>query len=67
MPHSHIGKTSPSRPLRAMARKRLRGMTLAKNCCGTSSSRKPAMTAPRTMNGRASRKMLQKSPMKLME
>ncbi len=65
MPHSHMGKTSPSRPPMAMASNRLRGTKRVMSFCGTSSSRMPAMTAPRTMNGMASRRMPMKSVMKL--
>ena len=32
-------------------------MSLAIACCGTTSSRMPAMTAPRTTNGNASQMM----------
>src|SRR5947209_5873712 len=67
MPHSHMGKRSPRRPPMAMASTRLRGITLATNCCGTSSSRTPAITAPRTMNGIASHRMLMKIRMKFLE
>src|SRR5262249_18524249 len=45
---------------RAIASVRLRGRIRVRSRCGSSSSRMPAITAPRTMKGTASQKMLWK-------
>ena len=57
IPHSHIGKIRPKSPPIITAGTTYDGKIRPINCCGRISSRMPAMTAPRTMNGIASQRM----------
>src|SRR5262245_54071440 len=64
MPHSHIGKIKPKSAPIITAGTTDCGRNFVSACCGRNSSRIPAITAPRTMNGIASHRIELKSRIK---
>jgi hypothetical protein len=55
-----MGKISPNNALTPAANDRRRGNKRVINPCGNNSSKVPEMSAPRAINGSASKKMLTK-------
>ena len=64
LPHSHIGKTSPSRPLRKTAAVSFFGSIRDTRSEETKTSTKPEMSEPSSRNGTPSKRMLRKEKAK---
>src|SRR4029453_2428311 len=60
LPHSHIGKTKPSKPLKSVAAVGFFGITLVSRSLETKTSTKPEIIEPRSRNGTPSKMTLRK-------